>query len=136
MKMMADNAHKHGAKIMMHSDGYITEEIPLIIKAGIDAADPFEYEAHNRLDVVKNKYGDKISLIGNVPATDVLSYGTVEETVKITKKVLYDAAEGGGFILAPGSDVLTSVIPQNLIAMIETAKKYGKYPLNKSKLLS
>lgn len=136
MKMMADNAHKHGAKIMMHSDGFITEELPFVIKAGIDAAEPFEYEANNRLGDVKAKYGDKITLIGNVAASDVLSYGTVEETIKLTKKILFDAAEGGGFIMAPGSDVLTTVKPKNMLAMIETTKKYGQYPLNKSKLLN
>ena len=45
MKLMADNAHKHGAKIFLHSDGYLVEEMPLVIKAGIDAAEPLEYEA-------------------------------------------------------------------------------------------
>lgn len=134
MRLMADNAHKHGAKILMHSDGFITEELPLIIKAGIDAAEPFEYEANNRLGDIKAKYGDKIAFIGNVPASDVLSYGTVEETIDITKKCILDAAEGGGYILAPGSDVLTTVKPRNILAMIETTKKFGQYPINKRDL--
>jgi uroporphyrinogen decarboxylase len=132
MKLMADNAHKHGAKLLMHSDGYLVEEMPFLIKAGIDAAEPLEYEANNRLSDIKAKYGDKIAFIGNVPASDALSYGTVEETVKLTKKCLADAAAGGGYICAPGSDVLTTVKPQNLKAMIETVKKYGVYPIKKN----
>jgi hypothetical protein len=129
MKLMADNAHKHGAKIFLHSDGYLVEEMPFLIKAGIDAAEPLEYEANNRLGPLKEQYGDKIAFIGNVGASDVLSYGTVEETIALTKKCLKDAAAGGGYVLAPGSDVLTTVKPRNILAMIETAKKYGQYPL-------
>lgn len=134
LKRMADNAHKHGAKFLMHSDGFLGEEMPFLIKAGVDAAEPLEYEALNRLGPLKEKYGDKITFIGNIGASDVLSYGTVEETIALTKKCLLDAAEGGGYIAAPGSDVLTTVKPQNIKAMIDTVKKYGTYPINKSKL--
>jgi hypothetical protein len=134
LKYMADNAHKHGAKILLHSDGYLVEEMPFLIKAGIDAAEPLEYEANNRLADIKEKYGDKIAFIGNVAASDALSYGTVEETINLTKRCIADAAEGGGYILAPGSDVLTTVKPRNILAMIETARKYGTYPIQKDRL--
>ncbi|MHA1683435.1 MAG: uroporphyrinogen decarboxylase family protein, partial [Promethearchaeota archaeon] len=133
-KKMAGNAHKHGAKFFVHSDGFLEEEIPLLIKAGVDAAEPLEYEANNRLGRLKKAYGKKISLIGNVPASDILSYGTVEETIEITKKCILDAAEGGGYVLAPGSDVLGTIKIENFKAMVETVKKYGKYPIDKSKL--
>jgi len=131
-RRMANNAHKHGAKIIMHSDGYLGEEIPLLIKAGIDAAEPLEYEANNRLGPLKEQYGDKISFIGNVAASDVLSYGTVENTIALTKQCILDAAVGGGYILAPGSDVLGTIKIENMKAMIDTTKKFGSYPIDRS----
>jgi uroporphyrinogen-III decarboxylase len=95
----------------------------------VDAAEPLEYEALNRLGPLKEQYGDKITLIGNIGASDFLSYGTVEETITITKKCIQDAAVGGGYICAPGSDILTTVKPKNLKAMIDTTRKYGVYPI-------
>lgn len=132
-KRMADNAHKHGAKFLLHSDGFLSEELPLLIEAGVDAAEPLEYEANNRLDQIKGKYGDKIAFIGNVPATEVLTNGTIEDTIKMTKKCLLDAADGGGYMLGPGSDVLGTIKVDNFRAMIETVRKYGTYPIDKSK---
>jgi Uroporphyrinogen decarboxylase (URO-D) len=133
-KRITKNAEKYGAKVFMHSDGDLTMEIPYLIDAGFAAAEPLEYEAGNRLENLKEKYGDKITLIGNVAASDVLSYGTLDETIALTKKCMKDAAEGGGYILAPGSDVLGTIKIENFKAMIATVKKYGNYPLDKSKL--
>ncbi len=89
---------------------------------------------NNRLAVLKELYGYQITLIGNVAASDTLSYGTIKETIALTKQCLKDAAEGGGYILAPGSDVITSVKPQNILAMIQTANQYGLYPINRDLL--
>ncbi len=129
---MADNAHRHGAKILMHSDGNLGEEMPLLIKAGIDAAEPLEYEANNRLKPLKEQFGSKIAFIGNVAASNVLSFGTVDDTIALTKQCILDAADGGGYVLAPGSDVLGTIKIENFKAMIVTAKKYGVYPINKN----
>ena len=129
-KRLADNANKYDAKLLLHTDGNIEQEIPLIIKAGVHAIEPMEYEAGMRLKPVKEKYGDKIALIGNVPASDALSVGTVEDTIRITKECIRDAAPGGGYILGTGADLIGSIKPQNLKAMLDTAEKYGKYPIS------
>lgn len=134
-KRLADNAHQYGAKFILHTDGNIWEEMDCLINAGVDAAEPLEYESGMRLKPLKEKYGDKITLIGNVAASDVLSFGTVEETIKATKKCILDAAEGGGYILSPGANIIDTVKVENVQAMIETVKKYGIYPIEKTQLL-
>lgn len=35
----------------------------------------------------------------NVPASEALCFGTVEDTIRHTKQCILDAAEGGGYIL-------------------------------------
>ena len=130
-KRMANNAHKHGAKLLMHTDGNLEQEIPQLIEAGFDAVEPLEYEANNRLKPLKEMYGDDITLIGNVASTEVLSFGTVEQTIAMTKQMILDAGEKGGYILAPGSDVLPTTNIKNLEAMIDTVHKYGTYPLRR-----
>lgn len=126
---IAKNAHKHDAKFLVHTDGNITDCVPWIVEAQADAIEPLEYESGMRLKPLKEKYGDKITLIGNVPATFILTFGTKEETIEKTKECIKDAAKGGGYICAAGSDILGTCKLENVKTMIETVKKYGKYPI-------
>jgi len=88
-----------------------------------------EYESGARLKPLKEQYGDKITLIGNVPATFALTFGTKEEVIFYTKQCITEAGQGGGYILGAGSDILGTCKLENVKIMIETAKKFGKYPL-------
>lgn len=126
-KMLADHAHKHGAKFFVHTDGNTSEAFPGMIRAGVDATDPLEYEANMRLGPLKEQYGDDITLVGNVPATYALSVGNVEDTIRYTRECLAAAMAGGGYVLAPGSDLLGTAKLENVQAMIHAAHKYGRY---------
>ncbi|MBD3350949.1 MAG: hypothetical protein GF364_05630, partial [Candidatus Lokiarchaeota archaeon] len=44
-KRLTDNAHKNGAKFILHTDGNIWEEMDCLIEAHVDAAEPLEYES-------------------------------------------------------------------------------------------
>jgi len=130
-KELANNAHKHGAKLLIHSDGNVSETIPYLINSGVDAIEPLEYESGMRLKPLKKEFGADICLIGNISATHVLTYGSVETTVEATKQALQDAAESGGYILGAGSDILGTCKYENVKAMIDTVNKYGSYPIRK-----
>ncbi len=129
-RRLANNAHKRGCKFLVHTDGNLNESFPGMCRAGVDAAEPLEYEAGMRLKPLKEKYGDKITLIGNVPSSDALCLGSVEFTIEITKQCIKDAAGGGGLILAPGANILATAKVENVKALIETNKKYGVYPID------
>jgi len=126
---LANNAHKHDAKLLIHSDGDVTETIPFLINSGVDAIEPLEYESGMRLKPLKQKYGSEICLIGNISATYVLTYGSIETTIEATKQALQDAAYNGGYILGAGSDILSTCKYENVKAMVETVKKFGTYPI-------
>ena len=53
--------------------------------------------------------------------------GTVNEVVEASKKAIDDAAEGGRFILSTGDQCGRDTPEENIFAMVETAKVYGKY---------
>jgi len=130
-KELSKNAHKHDAKLLIHSDGDVTETIPYLINSGVDAIEPLEYESGMRLKPLKEEFGADVCLIGNISATYVLTYGSIETTVKATKQALQDAAKGGGYILGAGSDILGTCKYENVKAMIDTVKKYGSYPIGR-----
>ncbi len=73
----------------------------------------------------KETIGQVACIQGNVPLS-LLHAGTIEQVVDYTKKVIDDAAKGGGYILDMGA-VADDGKPENLHAMIKTAKEYGVY---------
>ncbi|MBD3186616.1 hypothetical protein GF325_07310 [Candidatus Bathyarchaeota archaeon] len=126
-KMLAKHAHGHGARFLVHGDGNVEDVLPWIVKAGVDAIEPLEYEAGNRLRPLKERFGDDITLIGNVPATQVLTFGSVHDTIEMTKQCIADAARGGGYVLGAGSDILGTCKLDNVRAMVSTVKSHGRY---------
>ncbi|HMF33396.1 MAG TPA: uroporphyrinogen decarboxylase family protein [Candidatus Lokiarchaeia archaeon] len=131
---LSENAHRHGAKFLLHTDGYLVDEMPNLVRAGVDAAEPLEYEAGNRLGPLKERYGKNIAFIGNVPASEVLCFGTVDDTIHSTKTCIRDAGEGGGLVLAAGANILATSRVANVQAMITTTREYGTYPLDFTRL--
>ncbi len=53
--------------------------------------------------------------------------GTVDDVVAASKKAIDDAGKGGGFILSTGDQCGRDTPDENIFAMVETAKTYGKY---------
>jgi uroporphyrinogen-III decarboxylase len=73
----------------------------------------------------KEVLGGKACLMGNVPSS-VLFSATIPEVKAHCKKLIETAGKNGGFILANGA-VLDDGKPENLRALIESAKEYGTY---------
>ena len=76
---------------------------------------------------LKRLYGRKLVLKGNLHTTEVMLLGTVEDVVRASKQAIDDAAEGGRFILSTGDQCGRDTPDDNLRAMIETARTYGRY---------
>nr|MDO8109205.1 uroporphyrinogen decarboxylase family protein [Candidatus Sigynarchaeota archaeon] len=127
---MIQIAHKRGKLVMMHSDGFIEPYYPFFIEIGLDAHESLEPVAGMDLKHCKETYGDKLSLVGNMDSSRLLPYGTPDEVIAETKKCLRDGAPGGGYIFSPCTDLTDSCKLDNAITMMETYKKYRKYPIN------
>jgi len=53
--------------------------------------------------------------------------GSVDDVVDASKRAIEDAAEGGKFILSTGDQCGRDTPDENIFAMIQTAREYGKY---------
>ncbi len=102
----------------------------MIIDSGISCLDPIDPQAGMDLSEVKSKYSDRIALKGNVDCAQILSYATTDEVIEETKQVIRKGGPGGGFILSSSNSIHASVRPENYMAMLDTLKKYGGYPLS------
>jgi uroporphyrinogen decarboxylase len=78
---------------------------------------------------VKQHYGDRIAIVGNIDCGELLCNAPVEEVRRVTRETIEVAAPGGGFCLSSSNSIHSSVKPENYMAMVETLREYGEYPL-------
>lgn len=130
LQEVVDVAKEKGVPFIKHTDGNIWSIIDDIIDTGIDALDPLEPMADMDIGKVKELYGDRIAVAGNVDCSELLSRGTPEEVVEAVKETIAKASPDGGHILASSNSIHPAVKPENYKAMLKAAKRYGQYPLD------
>ncbi|MBU1183469.1 MAG: uroporphyrinogen decarboxylase family protein, partial [Proteobacteria bacterium] len=126
-RKLVDRAHELGLKVVRHSDGNIWSIMDIIIESGYDGLNPLEPQADMDLKKVKDKYGNKICLLGNIDCKELLPFGTPGQVEAAVKNAIEVAAAGGGYILCDSNSLHPGVNPENCIAMFEATKKYGLY---------
>ncbi|MEM3406143.1 MAG: uroporphyrinogen decarboxylase family protein [Nitrososphaerota archaeon] len=127
LKKQVDIAHKKGLKFIKHTDGNI---MPLLddlskIVDGLHSLDP---SAGVDIGKVKEKYGHKLILIGNI-SVDNLARKSKEEIIEETKNCIRKASPGGGHILSSSNSWSAGAKLENCLAMVETGRRYGIYPI-------
>lgn len=123
-------AHRCGLPFVKHTDGNLWEVMDDIVGTGIDALDPIEPLAGMDIGKVKESYGDRIALVGNVDCSLLLPRGTPEQVEEAVKETIAKASPGGGHVLASSNSIHPGVRPENYRAMVEAARKFGRYPLD------
>jgi uroporphyrinogen-III decarboxylase len=115
-------------KIAFHSDGNIFPIIPDLIEVGLDILNPVQPKSMDPAKV-KKMYGDKLSFWGPVDIQEVLPFGTPQDVANEVKLRLRTVGKGGGLIIAPAHNIQSQVPLENILAFYETAKTFGRYPL-------
>ncbi len=98
-------------------------------ETGLTVIDPLEIPPMGNCDLaeLKRLYGHQITLKGNLHTTEVMLRGS-PETVRAAARAAIDAAAAGGrFILSTGDQCGRDTPDENLRAMVETARTYGRY---------
>lgn len=131
LKEMVDTAHRLRKPFIKHTDGHLWPILDDLVGAGIDALDPIEPIAGMDIGEVKARYGRRIALCGNVDCGELLSRGTPDDVVEAVKETIAKASPGGGHILASSNSIHPAVKPANYRAMVEAARRFGRYPLDR-----
>jgi len=118
--------HSKNMFVMLHSDGKIKDLIPYFIEEGIDCLEPLEVKAGMDLIQLKEKYGDKICLMGGIDVR-LMALDDLRPIEKEIKKKFTIAKEGGGYIYSADHSIPNNVSFQQYKKVIELVKKYGSY---------
>jgi uroporphyrinogen decarboxylase len=124
---MATRCHRNKLLFIMHSDGDLTTLMEDIIDMGVDVLQPIDPTC---MDIVKVKelYGDRLCLVGNV-SNELLRSGTPAEVEERVKYLLRNVAPGGGYCVGSGNSVPEWAKFENYMAMRGATFKYGSYPI-------
>ncbi len=123
-KSLNDYCHKRGVLTFFHSDGFTEPFFPGLIGSGFDGIQSLEPAAGMNL---KEAWGDKVTLIGNMDCSELLPFGTADQVATATRKCLDDAKVGGGYIFGPTTDITDSCKPENIKTMMDTFLKHAGY---------
>ena len=94
----------------------------------LDVIEPLEPPPQGDCDLrdLKEKYGGKLALKGNLHTTDVM-FADVNTVERAAIQCIEDAAQGGGFILSTGDQCGRDTPPENIFKLVEVCDKHGKY---------
>jgi uroporphyrinogen decarboxylase len=82
---------------------------------------------------IKQVFNKKLTVVGNLNGIEMRRW-TVNETYKKVKETIVKAAPGGGFILSDNhGEIPIQVKEETLLAIAESIKKFGVYPINSNK---
>ncbi|MCH7945089.1 MAG: hypothetical protein IIC73_03620, partial [Armatimonadetes bacterium] len=129
LQRVVDAVHDEGGLVIKHSDGNLWPILDTIVDTGAEALNPIEPSAGMDIARVKDQYGDRICLIGNIDCGHLLSHGSIEEVERAVRTCIAAAAPGGGFMLSSSNSIHSSVKPVNYVAMVRAGRDYGRYPL-------
>jgi uroporphyrinogen decarboxylase len=114
--------------IAFHSDGAITKLLERFVDLGIDLFHPLEPLPANDMAAIKAEFGDRLSFMGAIDIKAALPGSLADVEAEVRRRV-QTLAPGGGYILAPANHVQVDVPPQNIVALYEFGRRYGRYPL-------
>ncbi len=116
-------------KIIFHCCGSIRNILPYFVEAGVDILNPVQTSATGMdPQVLKDLYGDKLVFWGGgVDTQGVYPNGTPQEVKAQVKERIEVLGKNGGFVFTPVHNTQYGVPVENIIAMMEAVREFGKY---------
>jgi uroporphyrinogen decarboxylase len=130
LKKVTRMAKEAGIPTMLHSCGKEYALVKMCAEeTDLNCINPLEPPPMGDCEMgkIKEEFGDRLALMGNLHTTDVMLLGTPMVVQHAAKKAIDDAAKGGGFILSTGDQCGRDTPDENILKMVEVAKTYGRY---------
>jgi len=127
-KAIVDFVHSRGKFIFKHSDGNMWPLMDRLVEAGFDGFHSIQPQCMD-IAKVKERYGDRLCLLGNIDCSYLLPFGNEQEVEEAVRETIAVAAPGGGYVLCSDNTIHPGCKAENYLAMIKAARKYGYYPI-------
>jgi uroporphyrinogen decarboxylase len=120
-KLFGHIKRRCAARLLFHSCGAVSDFIPYLIEAGVDALNPVQVSAAG-MDTarLKREFGRDLTFWGGGCDTqNVLPRGPVGRIREEVRRRVSDLAPGGGFVFCQVHNIQPDVPPEHVLAMLE-----------------
>ena len=129
LKKFVDLGHAYGKFVMLHCCGSFVDLLPAMIEVELDGIHAVQPSCRGMdLATLKSQFGHRILFNGAIDSHHVLIEGTPDLVRQKTHEVLDIMKPGGGYIAGASHDSILEETPvENVLAMFEAIRHYGKY---------
>ena len=118
-------------KSFIHSCGSVRALVPDFIDSGFDILNPVQCSAASMVPgELKKQFGDRVTFWGGgVDTQRTLPFGSPDDVRAEVRQRLATFGAGGGYVFNTIHNVQARVPVENVVAMYETVREFGRYPL-------
>lgn len=115
-----------GMPVFFHIDGDVQDMIPKFVEMGVDILHPIDPSGGIQdIFEIKKKYGDIITLCGNINIDTILKDGKPHEIKDEVVKYMSVLGIGGGYIVSSSHNLHEMIPVENFYAMRDAVMEYG-----------
>jgi uroporphyrinogen decarboxylase len=125
LQEIIDVVKQKDVPVILHCDGNINRILDDLVAMGMHALNPIERKAHMDIQHIKQRYGDRICLIGNLDLVRILPHGTEEEVRDHVRELIQTVGRDGGYIVASEHSLNHHIPLRNIMAIKTAVERYG-----------
>ena len=115
--------HDQGGRVILHSDGNITDFVEIFINLGFDGLQSLEPNAGVDIFSLFQQYNSQICFIGNLDVSTLLYYGTPSQIIDYVNHLIIKSREScSPLIISPTQQISIHIDPANIRALIDATK--------------
>jgi len=123
-----DLARSFNIPVMIHTCGSSSWAYDEYISMGLAVADTLQPEARDMSPAyLKKRFGNRLAFHGCISTAGPVSFGTIGDVIADCRRTMEIMMPGGGYCFAPTHALQDNSPTENVLAMYETAEKYGAY---------
>lgn len=104
----------------MHSCGTVQYFLDDFIEIGVDIINPVQVSAKGmNPEMLKEKYGDRVSFWGGIDTQYILPNGNPEEVANEVHRMVKILGKDGGYVVSAVHNIQADVSPENIVAMCD-----------------
>ena len=123
LKRWVELVHRHGKKVLFHTDGAARAFVPHFIACGVDVLNPIQHVCPG-MDraALKRDFGSALIFHGGIENQKVLPFGSTDDVRREVFTCLETLGAGGGYIPSSCHNIQAGTPPANVVAMIEAVQ--------------
>lgn len=122
LRQRIENVKKYLSRVILHCCGNTLLLMDMLLEAGIDAYESIQTGAEISIDILAERYGNRLCIWGAIPL-EVLISGTPEDTRKAVRENIESGKKAPGFILGPSHSIAFGTKYDNFMAMLDEFNK-------------